>query len=94
MGPSLVLGFIGMILVVLLAWVAILKLIPPVTSVLPHPQQAAFQKFAPLAYLVVPLVIFLVWVMRHRGKKKRYNANRVVWENSWLCTKCGTVWMP
>lgn len=94
-GPSLVLGFIGMSLVVLLSWVAISKLIPSVTRAIPGQQQAAaFQKVAPLAYLVMPIVIFLIWIIRHRRKRRRFVTSRAVWESSWLCTRCGAVWMP
>jgi hypothetical protein len=94
-GPSLVLGFIGMALLVLFSWLAISKLIPLIIRAIPSPQQAAsFQKLAPLAYLAVPAVIFLIWVVRHRRKKRWYAVRRTAWESSWLCTKCGAVWMP
>ena len=69
--PSLILGFIGMVLVVIISWIVIANLIPPVAHAIPNPRQAAaFQKFSPLLMLAVPVLIFLIWVIRHRMKKK------------------------
>ena len=92
--PSLVLGFIGMILIVIIAWVIIANLLPAITRAIPNPQQAAaFQKFSPLLMLVAPVLIFFIWVIRHRMKKKRYLPRLAAWQQTWACLGCGTTWI-
>lgn len=92
--PSLILGFIGMVLVVIISWIAIANLIPPVARAIPNPQQAAaFQKFSPLLMLIFPVLIFFIWVIRHRMKKKRYLPRLAAWNETWACLKCGATWI-
>jgi len=40
---------------------------------------------APVLMLGVMLVISFGWIIRHRGKKKRYLPRGVAWEQTWMC---------
>lgn len=92
--PSVVLGFIGMVLVVILSWIVISNLIPVIARLIPNAQQAsAFQKFSPLLLIVAPIIIFFGWMIRHRKKKKNYLPHLAVWEQTWACLKCGATWL-
>jgi hypothetical protein len=92
--PSLILGFIGMVLVVIISWIVVANLIPPIAHAIPNPRQAAtFQKFSPLLMLALPILIFFIWVIRHRMKKKRYLPRLAAWNETWACLKCGATWI-
>ena len=92
--PSVVLGFIGMVLVVVLSWIVINNFIPVTARLMPSAQQAAsFQKFAPVSFLIAPILIFFGWVFRHRRKKRNYLPRLAEWEQTWACLKCGTTWL-
>lgn len=92
--PSLILGFIGMILVVIISWIVVANLIPPITHAIHNPRQAAaFQKFSPLLMLALPILIFFIWVIRHRLKKRRYLPRLTAWNETWACLKCGATWI-
>lgn len=91
---SVVLGFLGMLLLSGIVWFLLANLIALVVRFIPSPRQAeAFQKLSPLIMLSVLVVIFFGWVIRHRTKKKRYLARLATWEQTWMCQKCGTTWM-
>jgi len=91
--PSIILGFLGMLLVVIIVWVVMANLVAPVARLIPDAHQAAvFQKFSPLLMLTIPVIIFLVWILRHRKKKGRYLPLMAAWEQTWMCQKCGTTW--
>jgi hypothetical protein len=91
--PSAVLGFIGMMLVVVIVWIILANLIAPIARLIPDPNLATlFQKFSPLLMLALPAIIFLGWVLRHRAKKRRYLPRMAAWEQTWMCQKCGATW--
>jgi hypothetical protein len=91
--PSVVLGFIGMLIVSAIVWIVLANLVAPASKLIPNARQAAlFQTFAPLFMLGVVVVIFLGWIVRHRSKKKRYLPRLAAWERTWMCQKCGTTW--
>jgi hypothetical protein len=57
--PSIVLGFIGMLIVSVIAWILLANLIAPVARLIPNARQAAaFQTLAPLFVLGLVVVIF------------------------------------
>lgn len=92
--PSIVLGFIGMLIVSVIVWILLANLIAPVARLIPNARQAAaFQTLAPLFMLGVAVVIFFGWLIRHRGKKKRYLPRLASWQQTWMCQKCGATWM-
>ena len=91
--PSVILGFIGMLIVSGIVWIVLANLIAPVAKLIPNATQAAaFQKLAPVLMLGVIVVIFFGWIIRHRGKKKRYMPRLAAWEQTWMCQKCGSTW--
>jgi hypothetical protein len=92
--PSIVLGFIGMLIVSCVVWILLANLIAPVARLIPNTRQvAAFQNLAPLFMLGVVIIIFLGWLIRHRAKKKRYLPRLATWQQTWMCQKCGATWM-
>jgi ABC-type xylose transport system permease subunit len=92
--PSIVLGFIGMLIVSGIVWIVLANLIAPVARLIPNARQASlFQTLSPLFMLGVVVIIFFGWIIRHRAKKKRYIPRRATWEQTWMCQKCGTTWV-
>ena len=93
-GPSLILGFIGMVIVACALGYILSALIPVIVANIPSPQQAAaFRRYSPLIIPTATLVVFLIWVVRHRMKRRRYARRIAAWELSWLCQKCGSMWV-
>jgi len=87
------LGCIGTLAVSGIVWIVLANLIAPVAKLIPNTTQAAaFEKLAPVAMLGVIVVIFFSWIIRHRGKKKRYLPRLAAWEQTWMCQKCGATW--
>lgn len=91
--PSVVLGFVGMILVVVVTWLVLANLIAPIARLIPDARQAAtFQRLSPLLMLTIPVFVFFVWILRHRAKKRRHVPRLAAWEQTWMCQKCGATW--
>jgi F0F1-type ATP synthase membrane subunit a len=83
-----------MLIVSIIVWILLANLIAPVARLIPNARQAAaFQTLAPLFMLGVVVVIFFGWLIRHRGKKKRYLPRLASWQQTWMCQKCGATWM-
>lgn len=92
--PSVVLGFIGMVLVEWILLSIASRLLPSIIRLIPNPRQALLvQKLSPLIILGLGVLIFLIWVVRHRMKKRRFLRNALVWERTWLCQRCGATWI-
>jgi ABC-type xylose transport system permease subunit len=92
--PSIILGFIGMLIVSGVVCIVFANLIAPVARLIPNSRQAtAFQTLAPLLMLGVVVIIFFGWLIRHRKKKKRFLPKLATWEQTWMCQKCGATWM-
>jgi ABC-type xylose transport system permease subunit len=91
--PSIVLGLVGMLIVSGIVWIVLANLIGPLAKLIPNATQAAaFSKLAPLLMLCVMVVIFFGWIVRHRGKRRRYLPRLAAWEQTWMCQKCGATW--
>jgi ABC-type xylose transport system permease subunit len=92
--PSIVLGFIGMLIVSGIVWIVLANLITPIARLIPNLRQASlFQALSPVFILGVVFIILLAWILRHRAKKRRYLPRLATWEQTWMCQKCGTTWM-